>query len=150
MTTTYLRGRDAQKLVSSLAVNSFETFGVERIRHFVACSPDGHYMGDGILASVAPEELVLVGRSAGHNWVRYRAETSGWDVSIEADEIMSANPAGRRTLYRPGGRPPRAGAHRTADRRPSARRAEVAHLSCDHRRPQGLGRAAHDGRQRRM
>ena len=54
MTTTYLRGRDAQKLVSSLAVNSFETFGVERIRHFVACSPDGHYMGDGILASVAP------------------------------------------------------------------------------------------------
>ena len=100
MTTTYLRGRDAQKLASSLAVNSFETFGVGRIRHFVACSPDGHYMGDGILASVAPEELVLVGRSAGHNWVRYRAETSGWDVSIEADEIMSANPAGRRTLYR--------------------------------------------------
>ena len=35
MTTTYLRGPDAQKLLSSLAVNSFETFGVGRSRHFV-------------------------------------------------------------------------------------------------------------------
>ena len=100
MTTTYLRGPDAQKLVSSLAVNSFETFGVNRIRHFVAASPGGDYLGDGILASVAPEELVLVGRSAGHNWVRYNAEISGLDVSVEADEIMSANPTGKRTLYR--------------------------------------------------
>ncbi len=100
MTTTYIRGKDAQKLISSLAVNSFETFGVGRIRHFVACSPSGHYIGDGILSCVAPEEFALVGRSAGHNWVRYAAETGGWDVTIEADEIMSANPAGKRTVYR--------------------------------------------------
>ena len=100
MTTTYLRGPDAQRLLSSLAVNSFETFGVGRSRHFVCCSPDGYLIGDGILYSVAPEELVLVGRAAGHNWVRFSAETGGWDVSIEADEIFSNNPAGRRTVYR--------------------------------------------------
>ena len=100
MTTTYLRGPDAQRLVSSLAVNSFETFGVGRSRHFVCCSPDGHLIGDGILYSLAPEEIVLVGRAAGHNWVRFCAETGGWDVSIEADEIFSHNPAGRRTVYR--------------------------------------------------
>jgi vanillate/3-O-methylgallate O-demethylase len=100
MTTTYLRGPDAQRLVSSLAVNSFETFGVGRSRHFVACSPDGYVIGDGILNCLAPEELVLVGRAAGHNWVRYNAETGDWDVSIEADEIFSHNPDGRRTVYR--------------------------------------------------
>jgi vanillate/3-O-methylgallate O-demethylase len=100
MTTTYLRGPDAQALLSSLAVNSFETFGVGRSRHTVMCSPEGYLIGDGILYSVAPEELVLVGRAAGHNWVRYTAETGGWDVSIEADEIFSNNPAGRRTVYR--------------------------------------------------
>ena len=100
MTTTYLRGRDAQRLLSSLAVNSFETFGVGRSRHFVCCSPDGYLVGDGILYSLAPEEMVLVGRAAGHNWVRFCAETGGWDVSIEADEIFSHNPAGRRTVYR--------------------------------------------------
>ncbi|HEX3088805.1 MAG TPA: hypothetical protein VHQ23_09115, partial [Ilumatobacteraceae bacterium] len=100
MTTTYLRGPDAQKLVSSLAVNSFETFGVGRSRHTVMCSPEGYLIGDGILYSVAPEELVLVGRAAGHNWVRYTAETGGFDVSIEADEIFSHNAAGKRTVYR--------------------------------------------------
>ena len=100
MTTTYLRGPDAQKLLSSLAVNSFETFGVGRSRHLVVCSPDGYLMGDGILYSVAPEEMVLVGRAAGHNWVRFNAETGDWDVSIEADEIFSHNAAGRRTVYR--------------------------------------------------
>jgi len=100
MTTTYLRGPDAQRLMSSLAVNSFETFGVGRSRHFVCCSPDGHLIGDGILYSLVPDELVLVGRAAGHNWVRFNAETGGWDVSIEEDEIFSLNPAGRRTVYR--------------------------------------------------
>jgi vanillate/3-O-methylgallate O-demethylase len=100
MTTTYVRGADAQRLLSSVAVNSFETFGVGRSRHFVACSPDGYLVGDGVLYSVAPEEMVLVGRAAGHNWVRFCAETGGWDVSIEADEIFSNNPAGRRTVYR--------------------------------------------------
>ena len=100
MTTTYLRGPDAQRLLSSLAVNSFETFGVGRSRHFVCSSPDGHLIGDGILYTVAPEEMVLVGRAAGHNWVRFCAETGGWDVSVEADEIFSHNPSGRRTVYR--------------------------------------------------
>ena len=100
MTTTYLRGPAAKRLVSSLAVNSFETFGVGRSRHFVACSPDGYVIGDGILNCTEPDELVLVGRAAGHNWVRYCAETGDWDVSVEADEIFSLNPDGRRTVYR--------------------------------------------------
>lgn len=100
MTTTYVRGSDAQRLFSSLAVNSFDTFGVGRSRHFVCCSPDGYLIGDGILYSLAPDEMVLVGRAAGHNWVRFNAASGDWDVSIEADEIFSANPAGRRTVYR--------------------------------------------------
>jgi len=100
MTTTYLRGKDAQALLSSLAVNSFDTFGVGRSRHWVCCSPEAYVIGDGILYSVQPDEMVLVGRGAGHNWVRYNAEFGGWDVDVEADEIFSHNPTGRRTVYR--------------------------------------------------
>ncbi len=100
MTTTYLRGPDAQKVLSHLAVNSFETFGVDRSRHFVCASPDGHLIGDGILYCLAPDEMALVGRAAGHNWVRYTAETGGFDVEVEADEIFSHNTANRRTVYR--------------------------------------------------
>ena len=43
---------------------------------------------------------MLVGRAAGHNWVRYTAETGGFDVEVEADEIFSHNDARKRTVYR--------------------------------------------------
>jgi vanillate/3-O-methylgallate O-demethylase len=100
MTTTYLRGPDAKKLLSHLAVNSFETFGVDRSRHWVCCSPEGYVIGDGILYGIGQDEMALVGRSAGHNWLRYTAETGGFDVEVEADEIFSHNTANRRTVYR--------------------------------------------------
>ena len=148
MTMTYLRGPDAQRLLSSLAVNSFETFGVGRSRHFVCCSPDGYLIGDGILYTIAPEEMVLVGRAAGHNWVRFCAETGGWDVSVEADEIFSHNPAGRRTVYRYQVEGPHARSSWNG----------LPALLCPRRRGRtsslspspamkGLGPAAHDGRQ---
>ena len=100
MTTTYLRGPDAQALMSHLVANSFKTFGVGRSRHTVCVSPDGYVIGDGVLYSVAEDELVLVGRAAGHNWVRFHAETGDWKVEVEEDEIFSHNPAGRRTVFR--------------------------------------------------
>ena len=100
MTTTYIRGKDAQRLVSNLAVNSFATFGVDRSRHLVMCSPDGYLIGDGILYCLAPDELCLVGRAAGHNWVRFNAQAEGYDVTIEEDEFFSDNPDGRRSMYR--------------------------------------------------
>ena len=148
MTTTYLRGPDAQRLLSSLAVNSFETFGVGRSRHFVCCSPDGYLIGDGILYTIAPEEMVLVGRAAGHNWVRFCAETGGWDVSVEADEIFSHNPAGRRTVYRYQVEGPHAlelVERLTGAPLPEAPWSHIFPVSIAGHR--GLGPAAHDGRQ---
>jgi len=100
MTTSILRGPDALKLVSSLAVNSFATFRPGRARHFLAVSPRGYYIGDGILYSLQQDELFLVGRAAGHNWVQFHAETGGWNVRYERDEIFTQNPSGRRLVYR--------------------------------------------------
>ncbi len=99
MTTSIVRGPDAQQLFAYLAVNSFATFGPGRARHFLAVSPSGYYIGDGILYCREPIELILVGRQAGHNWVQFHAETGGWDVTYERDEIFSLNPTGRR-FYR--------------------------------------------------
>ena len=100
MTTTYVRGRDALALVTSLGVNGFATFGPGRARHYVPCSPGGHVIGDGVLYCTDPEDIALVGRGAGHNWLQFHAETGGWDVTLERDEILSQNPSGRRTVYR--------------------------------------------------
>lgn len=81
MTTTFLRGKDAVALMNHLCVNSFGTFGVDRSRHTVMCSPEGDLIGDGILYCLAPDELALVGRQAGHNWVRFNAQTGDWTSS---------------------------------------------------------------------
>lgn len=98
MTTTYLRGPDALKMIEGLAVNSFDNFGVDRARHIVCASPDGYLVSDGIIYRTGEEELALVGRQAGHNWIRFNAEQRG--VPYEADEIFSHNPDGRRSVYR--------------------------------------------------
>ena len=127
MTTTYLRGPDAQRLLSSLAVNSFETFGVGRSRHFVCCSPDGYLIGDGILYSRRP-------RGAGARGSGGRPQLG---AVLRRDRRVGCVRRGRRDLLpQPrwpahrvpvsSGRAARAGARRTAHRCSSARGAVVA------------------------
>ena len=54
-------GPDAEKLLSSLAINSFDNFPVTRAKHFVATGYDGHVIGDVILFRPAEDEFNLVG-----------------------------------------------------------------------------------------
>src|SRR5256885_10593022 len=49
MTDLYVKGPDALKLFSDLAVNSFKTFKVNQAKQFVAVTPDGYTIGDAIL-----------------------------------------------------------------------------------------------------
>ena len=49
MTDMYLKGPDALKLLSELAVNSFKGFEVNKAKQFVACNYDGYVIGDAIL-----------------------------------------------------------------------------------------------------
>lgn len=100
MTATIVRGPDALAFFTAMGVNGFATFTPNKARHFVCCSPTGHVIGDGILYWSDPEEIALVGRAAGHNWLQFQAETGNWDVALERDQIFSANPAGRRSVYR--------------------------------------------------
>jgi hypothetical protein len=100
MTTTTVRGKDALAFFTGTGVNGFSTFKQDKARHYVCCSPSGHVIGDGILYWTNPEEIALVGRAAGHNWLEYQAAIGSWDIELERDEIFSKNPAGRREVYR--------------------------------------------------
>src|SRR5262249_36098585 len=57
MVNLYVRGRDALKLLSHLATNSFKKFAVNKAKQFAPCSYDGHVIGDGILFYLADNEL---------------------------------------------------------------------------------------------
>lgn len=100
MISSIIRGKDAKALVQSLAVNNLEKFGPGKARHYLACGHDGNVVGDGILFGHAEDEIELVGRAAGHQWLRFQAETGGWDVTVEDDQIFTQNAAGQRRVYR--------------------------------------------------
>jgi syringate O-demethylase len=95
-----VRGPDALTLLSSLAVNSFEGFAVDRAKHFVPCTPDGYVIGDVILFHLAENEFNLVGRAPALNWITYHAETGGLDVEVELDQRWALRTDGRRRSYR--------------------------------------------------
>jgi glycine cleavage system aminomethyltransferase T len=95
-----VRGPDALKLLSELAVNSFQGFDVDRAKHFVPCTPEGYVIGDVILFHLAEQEFDLVGRAPALNWVTYHAETGGYDVEVELDQRWALRTDGRRRSYR--------------------------------------------------
>jgi glycine cleavage system aminomethyltransferase T len=95
-----VEGPDALRLLSELAVNSFDGYTGDRGKHFVACSPDGYVIGDVILFAPGENRFELVGRAPALNWITYRAETGGYDVAVELDPRTALRTDGRRRSYR--------------------------------------------------
>jgi vanillate/3-O-methylgallate O-demethylase len=103
MVNLYVEGPDALKLLSYLGTNSFAKFPVDRAKQFAPCSYDGFVIGDGILFHLEPNSLVFVGRAPTASWIRFHAETGGYNVKITNDDRSPSNPKGKavvRTLYR--------------------------------------------------
>lgn len=99
MTDLYLEGPDALRLLSDLAVNSFERFGVNKGKQFVACNEDGFVIGDAILFHLDTDSFSLVGRPPAINWVQFRLETGDYDARAARDERSAVN-RGKRRVYR--------------------------------------------------
>ncbi len=93
--TSTSKGPDALKLLSNLAINSFDNFPVNRAKQFVPCSYSGHVIGDGILFHLEQNELVFVGRAPTANWIQFHAETGDYKVKIKKDDRSPGNPKGK-------------------------------------------------------
>ena len=101
MVELVIEGLDALKLLSHLGYNSFAGFVVGKAKQFAPCNYDGYVIGDVILFCVAENKFELVGRAPAINWVRYHAETGGYDVQLELDERSAARKdPSRRRSYR--------------------------------------------------
>jgi syringate O-demethylase len=95
-----VEGHDALKLLSDLAVNSFDGFGPDRAKHFVPCTPDGYVIGDVILFALGESRFNLVGRAPALNWIMYHAELGDYDVAVDLDLRTALRTDGRRRSYR--------------------------------------------------
>ncbi|MGH8987360.1 MAG: aminomethyl transferase family protein [Acidimicrobiales bacterium] len=99
MVDFHVEGPDALRLLSSLGVNSFETFPVDTAKQFVATNHDGHVIGDSILFHLSEEEYQLVGIPPSINWVNYHAASGDYDVAFWRDDNSLVRP-GDPVLYR--------------------------------------------------
>jgi vanillate/3-O-methylgallate O-demethylase len=99
MTDLYIEGPDALKVLSDLAINSFQNFKVNQAKQFVACNHDGYVIGDAILFYLDENRLSLVGRPPAENWVQFRIETGGYQATTQRDERSAVN-QGRRKFFR--------------------------------------------------
>ena len=100
MAELMVEGPDAGRLLAGLAINSFADFPVDRAKHFVACSPDGHVIGDVIAFHLAADQYNLVGRVPTVNWVQFHGETGGFDVRLARDDRSPPRPGGKPVVRR--------------------------------------------------
>jgi glycine cleavage system aminomethyltransferase T len=99
MTDVYFKGPDVKEFFSSIGINSFATFTRDKAKQFVAVTPDGHVIGDGILFGLADHEYSLVGRPAAPDYAAFKAETSDFDITVTRDE-RNAKRGGKRLIFR--------------------------------------------------
>jgi vanillate/3-O-methylgallate O-demethylase len=100
MHNLHVRGRDAVRVFERLGVNTFKTFSPGAAKQFLACSPEGHVIGDGILYYLDSETLLLVGNPSTTDWVQFNCERGDYDVTVELDPLWALNTARKRSYYR--------------------------------------------------
>lgn len=99
MPESFIRGRDAVRLLKKLGINSFEGFEPLRAKQYLTCNHRGQVIGECVLLHLEDGTFELVSGMYLQNWVQYHAETGGYEVSIIRDNVTAQNPAGR-TNYR--------------------------------------------------
>jgi vanillate/3-O-methylgallate O-demethylase len=95
-----VEGRDAEKLLSYLAINSFKNFTPGKAKHFVPVTPEGYVIGDVIMFRESETEFNLVGRAPTVSWVQYQAETGKFDVKLTEDPRSPSRPMGKPVVRR--------------------------------------------------
>ena len=95
-----VKGPDALKMLSHLAINSFASFGLNKAKQFVPCSYDGYVIGDGILFYLDTNELLFVGRAPTVNWIEFHGQTGGYKVDMMRDDRSPSHPRGNAVVRR--------------------------------------------------
>ena len=79
-----VRGREALKFFSGVAVNSFARFEVGQAKHIILCNRAGKIMGEGVLMRLAEEDFLFTS-GPGVAWADYQFRKGGFDA--EATQI---------------------------------------------------------------
>lgn len=93
-----VEGPDAEAFLSFHGINSFSNFDLNRAKHFVPVTPNGHVVGDHIIFRERQDKFILVGRAPTANWLQFCAAYGKWNVRIKHDPRSPSRPEGERVL----------------------------------------------------
>lgn len=99
MPEIFLSGPDAFRLLNTVGINSLANFGPGVAKQFVACNSRGQIIGECVLQDLGEGTYELISGKPILNWVQYQAETGGYDVTIERDEVAWENPNRRKFRF---------------------------------------------------
>ena len=101
MVNVFLKGPDAIKVIERTAINSVENFPVGRAKQYIPTASNGGVIGDGILFHDAEDSYIFVGRHPASNWLKYHAETGGFNnVEVVYDDRSPSRPYGNQVSRR--------------------------------------------------
>lgn len=86
MESCLIEGLESIDFLERIAVNSFAKMrngDPPQAINLLLCNPDGYIIGDQILFYLDEDEFSSVGSVWANNWIRYTAETMGYEVETE-------------------------------------------------------------------
>lgn len=94
MSGLFLRGPDARRLLSELAINDFASSRPGAARQIVCVNDEGDLIGDGIVFHLDDDHFSAYGAGFVQNWIMFHAQTGGYDVEARYDVKAPVYPNG--------------------------------------------------------
>lgn len=98
MDEVIVEGPQATEFLSHHGINDFGNFNLNRAKHFVPVTPNGHVIGDHIIFREAGNKYILVGRAPTSNWLMFAASHGKWNVRLRHDPRSPNRPEGERVI----------------------------------------------------
>ncbi|WP_417211418.1 vanillate/3-O-methylgallate O-demethylase [Antarctobacter sp.] len=98
MDEVIVEGPQATEFLSHHGINSFANFDLNRAKHFVPVTPNGHVIGDHIIFREREDKYILVGRAPTSNWLMFAAAWGKWNVRLRHDPRSPSRPEGERVI----------------------------------------------------
>ena len=93
-----VEGPQAEAFLSHHGINSFGSFSLNRAKHFVPVTPNGHVIGDHIIFRERDDKFILVGRAPTSHWLMFCAAYGNWNIRIKHDPRSTSRPEGERVM----------------------------------------------------
>jgi vanillate/3-O-methylgallate O-demethylase len=98
MDEVIVEGPQATEFLAYHGINAFGNFSLNRAKHYVPVTPEGHVIGDHIIFREREDKYILVGRAPTSNWLMFAASYGKWNVRLRYDPRSPSRPEGERVL----------------------------------------------------